>query len=134
MSTNKSNFSALFKELASSKIHDNIKSFIAGLYDQLGTLQAPSFKPEHRDEFINLRSEFRDLINQTRGFCDKAIPSIKYALEQFQSPNPVNVKTLAEKLLSRIDPTNVLEQCEKLENKILTFNDRIATDEYYKKK
>ncbi len=56
-----------------------------------------------------------------------------YVLEQFQSPNPVNVKTLAEKLLSRIDPTNVLEQCEKLENKILTFNDRISTDEYYKK-
>jgi hypothetical protein len=132
MPTNNSNFNALFKKLASVEIHENIKRFISGLYDQLGSLQATSFKPEHRDEFINLRSQCRDLINQTRGFCDKAIPSLEYALEQFQSPNPVNVKTLAEKLLSRIDPTQVLAKCEQLENQILTLNDRIANDEYYK--
>ena len=127
-----SRFNALFQGLVSSGLHDNLKSFISALYDQLGSLQASAFKPEHQAELINLRARCRDLINQTRGFCDKAIPTLQYAIEQFQSQNPVDVRTLTEKVLAKVDPTQVLSQCEQLENKILTLNDRIAIDEYYK--
>jgi hypothetical protein len=134
MSTDKSRFNALFKELASADIYQHVKSFISDLYNQLGTTQTDYFKQEHRDEFLNIRAQCRDLINQTRGFCDKAIPSVEYALEQYNSPEPVDVKKLAEIVLSRVDPKNVLAQCEQLENTILKFNDRIGSDEYYKKK
>ncbi|CAF1221126.1 unnamed protein product [Rotaria sordida] len=129
----KSQFNALIKQLASTEIHTNVKSFIIDLYNQFSAVQADYFKAEHRDEFLRLRTECRDLINQTRGFCDKAIPSLEYAIKQYSSPNPVDVKILAETVLSRVNSKDIIEQCEKVENTIMTFNDRIATDEYYKK-
>ncbi|CAF4134191.1 unnamed protein product [Rotaria sordida] len=131
MATSKSKYSSLFKELASTKIHDYVKSYISNLHNQLNTLRVDSFKAEHRDEFLSLRTQCHDLINQTRDYCDKVIPFLEYALTQFNSSNPVNVKILAEKLLSTVDPKHIVDQCERLENKILTFNQQIATDEYY---
>lgn len=133
MATGKSKLNAVIKEFASADIHKSVKSFISNLYGQFDAVKADYFKPEHREEFLRLRAQLRDLINQTRGFCDKAIPPLEYALAQYSSPNPVNVKTLAEKVLSRVDPKDVIEQCEKVENTIMTFNDRIGSDEYYKK-
>ena len=133
MAVSKSNFNVLIKQIASADIHKQVKSFITDLYSQFNTVQADYFKQEHRDEFLRLRAQCRELVNQTRGFCDKAIPSLEYAIAQYQSPNPVDVKVLAEKVLSRVNPKDVIEQCEKVENTIMTFNDRIASDEYYKK-
>ena len=97
----------------------------------MDVLKVDHLKKEHSTEFLSLRSQFRELINKTRGFCDKAIPSLEFALMQFNAPNPVDVKTLAEKVLSRVHPEAVLSQCEQLENQILNFHDRIGSDEHY---
>ncbi|CAF1431539.1 unnamed protein product [Adineta ricciae] len=100
---------------------------------QVKIVKPDYFKPEHQDEFLRLRAQCRDLINKTRGFCDKAIPPLEYAIAQYSSSNPVNVKDLAEKVLSLVNPKDVLEQCEKVENAIITFNERLQLDEFYKK-
>ncbi|CAF1505046.1 unnamed protein product [Adineta ricciae] len=102
-------------------------------YCQVKIVKPDYFKPEHQDEFLRLRAQCRDLINKTRGFCDKAIPPLEYAIAQYSSSNPVNVKDLAEKVLSLVNPKDVLEQCEKVENAIITFNERLQLDEFYKK-
>ncbi|CAF1505111.1 unnamed protein product [Adineta ricciae] len=128
-----SQFHALNKKLASSNVLKELQSFINDLYSQVKTVKPDYFKPEHQDEFLRLRAQCRDLINKTRGFCDKAIPPLEYAIAQYSSSNPVNVKDLAEKVLSLVNPKDVLEQCEKVENAIITFNERLQLDESYKK-
>ncbi|CAF3528119.1 unnamed protein product [Rotaria sp. Silwood1] len=131
MTTSNSKYNSLFKELDSAKVYDYVKSFILNLHNHLNTLRADSFRPEHRDEFLGLCSQCQDLIIQTHGFCDKALIYLEYALTQFNSSDPVNVKILIEQLLSRVDPKHILDQCQRLEDKILSFNNRIGTDEYY---
>jgi hypothetical protein len=131
MATSKSKYNSMFQELASSKIHDYVKSYLSNLHHQLTTLRAHSFKPEHRDEFRALRSQCYDLIHLTHDFCDKIISYFEYGLAQFNPPEPVDIKILVEKLLSSFDPNHFLNECQRLENKILTFHERIATDEYY---
>ncbi|CAF1491603.1 unnamed protein product [Rotaria sp. Silwood1] len=131
MATSNSKYNSLFKELDSAKIYGYVKSFISNLHNHLNTLRADSFKPEHRDEFLGLCSQCQNLIIQTHSFCDKALPYLEYALTQFDSSDSVNVKILVEQLLSQVDPKHILEQCQRLEDKILSFNNRISTDEYY---
>ena len=131
MATNKTKYNSLFEELTSSKIHDYVKSYLSNLHHQLTTLRAHSFKPEHRDDFRALRSQCFDLIHLTNGFCDKIISYFEYVLTQFNPPEPVDIKILVEKFLSSFDSRHFLNECERLDNKILTFHERIATDEYY---
>ena len=131
--TGMSQFNALMKKLDSADVLKQVQLHITDLYNQIKIVKPDYFKPEHQEEYLRLRGQCRDLINKTRGFCDKAIPPLEYAIAQYSSSNPVNVKDLAEKVTSLVNPKEVLEQCEEVENAIITFNERLQLDESYKK-
>jgi hypothetical protein len=121
---------AILQSFSPTTLYNELKSFYAHISRELEDAKIDLLKEEHRKEFINLQAEYYDLICVTNAFCDNALPIIKLSMKKLEKAE-VDFDFLLRKA-TEIDPTRVMEDCQKLQKRIQILNDTIATDGYYK--
>lgn len=142
--------SKILSELNVKHLFNNVKRFLMDTFTQLDLDKAEALKPNHQKIFRKLRLSYVDLINETRQFCEDAIPSLEVSIEKiqklhntmihFETTSSVNKDNdnnhldieMLSKLLDDFDPSDLLKKCSSLEHDVIAFNDEIRLDPSYK--
>jgi len=130
-----STIASLLAKISRQQCYEMLKTFLANLSTELDIVKAKMLKPEHQQQFRQLRLDYFDLLNVINAYCEAAIPLVEYSQEKLESSQ--KRKSDIEMLLSLIDkvnPNEVIQKCDSLGRRLQGFNDEIKLDETYTQK
>lgn len=114
-----------------TEMYKQLKILLASTFEELDLQKVESLKLKHQQIFCQIRLEYIDLLNAGRRFCEESNPRLQYSIELLERSSVIDCTTLRQ-LLLQIDPQPVIRQCEVLQKKITSFNDKVKVDPDYK--
>jgi hypothetical protein len=124
-------YSRILNEVDPRVLFGTIKYFFSSVFNELEDCKIDQLKDEHKQVFMQLRLDYSQLVNDTLAYCDNTLPSAEYIIECLRKSSTLNLETL-RRMTKELSPNQLIDRCNALRMAIMSLNDKIKHDDYYK--